>query len=101
MVARLPMRWRKPLAQARTIKARKTAKGRANAIHVWCLMVKEALRAEVPVRDVPAGEPGADLDAGARAALRGADGAAHEGSDGARVSDAGGVQARLPIEEAA
>lgn len=101
MVARLPMRWRKPMAQAREIAKRRTAKGRANAIHVWALMVKEAFCAEVPVRDVPAGMPGADMDAGARATLRGADGAAAAGPDGPRVSDAGGGQARIEFEEAA
>ena len=100
MVARLPMTWRKPMAQARSIKARKTAMGRARAVHLWCLMVKEALHGDVPVRGVQP-DPRANLDTGARAALRGADGVGTEGSDGPRVPDPGGSQARPPIEEAA
>ena len=33
MVARLAMKWRKPMAQAHAIAKRKTAMGRASAIH--------------------------------------------------------------------
>lgn len=101
MAARLPMKWRKPMAQARAIGRKKTAKGRANAIHVWVLMVKEALRGgEMSVRGVQP-VPVSDVDPGACVAVRGADGAAPPGSDGQRVPDPGGSQARLPIEEAA
>lgn len=100
MVARLPMRWRKPMAQARAIAARKTPLGRAPAIHVWTLMVMEALRGDVPVRDVQH-EPRANLDTGARTEVRGANGVAPARSDGERVPDRGGSQARLELEEAA
>ena len=100
MVARLPMKWRKPMAQAHSIAKRKTAKGRASAIHAWCEMCKEALRGDVPVRGVQP-DPVPNLDPGARAALRGAHGLAPEGPDRPRVPGPGGSQARLPIEEAA
>lgn len=98
MVHRIPSRWRKPMAQARAIAARKTPKGRANAIHVWTLLVKEALRGDVPVRGVQP-DPVANLDAGLGHSVRGADGAAPQGSDGPRVPDGGGTQARLELEE--
>ena len=100
MVARLPMKWRKPMAQARAIAERKTVKGRAAAIHAWCMMCKEALRGDVPVRGVQP-DPVADMDAGPCAEVRGAHGLAPDQPDGPRVPDPGGSQTRIPIEEAA
>jgi hypothetical protein len=77
------MRWRKPMAQAREIGKRKTAKGRANAVHVWSLMVKEAFRA-MPVPGVQhAAKP--DMDPSPRAGVRGSDGVEDAGPDRARV----------------
>ena len=100
MVARLPMKWRKPMAQARAIAERKTVKGRAAAIHAWCMMCKEALRGDVPVRGVQP-DPVPNLDPGPRAEVRGSHGLAPDQPDGPRVPDPGGSQTRLPIEEAA
>lgn len=79
----------KAMAQARQIARRKTPNGKANAIHVWSIMVKEAMRGDVSVRGVQP-EPGADVDAGLGATVRGADG----------VEDAGPDRARVPAESA-
>ena len=57
------MTWTAAKRQAREIARRKTTKARARQVQLWCEMVRETLR-EVPVRAMPAGEPGAHLDAG-------------------------------------
>ena len=60
------MTWADAKRQAREIARRKTPKARARQVQLWCEMVRETLReVPVPVRAMPAGEPGAHLDTGA------------------------------------
>jgi hypothetical protein len=58
------MTWADAKRLAREIARRKTTKARARQVQLWCEMVREVLRADMPVRAMPAGEPGAHLDAG-------------------------------------
>ena len=88
------------MRQAYQIARRKTAKGKAASIHRWCLYVKEALHAPLPVSGLQP-DPVANLDPGPCAEVRGAHGLAPDQPDGPRVPDPGGSQTRLPIEEAA
>ena len=92
MIPRLPAKWRKPLRQANAIKGKK-GQNRAHAVHLWCLMAKEALRGNpVSVRGVqPKPEPNLDESLGTE--VRGEVGAEAEGSDSPRVSDPGETKA--------
>jgi hypothetical protein len=84
MTQRFAKAWR----QAHAIGHQKTPKGKANAIHVWATLVKEAMRG-VPVSSVQS-ESESDLEPGPRDPVRGEmagepepDSAPHP-SDGAR-----------------
>jgi hypothetical protein len=59
------MTWTAAKRQAREIARRKTPKAQARQVQLWCEMVREVLRADMPVRAMPAGEPGAHLGTGA------------------------------------
>lgn len=103
MTPRLAKRWRKPMAQAKAIGKKDTPKARARAVHLWCLMAREAISHEavsVPVSGVQPG-PGTQLDPGPCPAVRGEDGAAPGGSDSPRVPAEGGSPTRDRIEESA
>lgn len=81
------------MRQAYQIARRKTAKGKAASIHRWCLYVKEALHAPLPVSGLQP-DPVANLDPGLGTDVRGADGVEPVEHDGSRVPDQGEGEAR-------
>lgn len=81
------------MRQAYQIARRKTAKGKAASIHRWCLYVKEALHAPLPVSGLQP-DPVPNLVPGVGVEVRGADGVEPVADDGTRVSDQGEGEAR-------